>query len=224
MGNGFINNDFSAVTSVTSPIVNGGNLQISSNSLISTNANGNVIWKPNGTGTIDVQTGGTSSMTINASGIVSMPKQPYFRASRGTAVSNVTGDGTDYTIVFPTSVIDTRSMYNTGTGVCTYVEQGEYCIKVILTLSGMTSSHTSLRCYISSSGGNLDMFRCNPYNCVTAGGTFTFYCNYNLNPNLSTTSDVHLIVSGGTKVVGIAHTSGRNDNIFSGYLTHYYTS
>ena len=55
-----------------------------------------------------------------------MPLQPAFFAYNSTLRTNVTGDGTSYTIVFNTDLLDQNADYNNTTGVFTAPVTGFY--------------------------------------------------------------------------------------------------
>jgi len=55
-----------------------------------------------------------------------MPLQPAFFAYNSTLRTNVTGDGTAYTLIFNTVVLDQNSDYNNTTGVFTAPVTGYY--------------------------------------------------------------------------------------------------
>lgn len=204
---GFYDNTFTAGDSATSPIVKGGNLQISSNSLISTNTNGNIVSSVNGTGEFQVYTGATDSFRFNTTGAMRALKQPYTRSRPPSGVTDVTGDGTDYLIVFSSVSLNTGE-YNTTTGLITCSELGTYIVRVKVDLAGILSTHTSLLLYMEGVTGsntrNTNLWQCNPYKMADASGQLLICgCTQIVVSSTAMTRNVRLIVSGGTKVVDI---------------------
>jgi hypothetical protein len=79
-------------------------------------------------GTSDFVLGSASGSVITASdgGTVQKPLQPGFCATSSATISDVTGDGTCYTIVFNTESYDIGANYNNGTGIFTAPVTGKY--------------------------------------------------------------------------------------------------
>ena len=73
-----------------------------------------------------------------------MPLQPAFFAYNSTARTNVTGDGTAYTMIFNTEVLDQNSDYNNTTGVFTAPVTGFYMFFSSVSMSDVTKSNGSL--------------------------------------------------------------------------------
>jgi hypothetical protein len=68
----------------------------------------------------------TQTASISRPGITLSAHQPAFLAYVNTTVTNVTGDGTVYTIIFDTEVFDQNSDFNLGTSVFTAPYTGKY--------------------------------------------------------------------------------------------------
>lgn len=66
-------------------------------------------------------------------------------ATVGSDLTNVTGDGTLYTVIFGSEVIDSRGEYNPTTGVFTALKDGKYRFRTRLILKdiGASPAHTS---------------------------------------------------------------------------------
>jgi len=75
-----------------------------------------------GTGNIIHNTG----LTIDSTGRTLNAVQPAFAAFKSAASTNVTGDGTVYTVIFDTVYFDQGSNYNATTGVFTAPITGKY--------------------------------------------------------------------------------------------------
>lgn len=69
--------------------------------------------------------GGLVAAQINANGLI-LPLQPSFLATVTSDVTNVTGNGAAYTILFDTEVYDRNSDYAPGTGIFTAPVTGLY--------------------------------------------------------------------------------------------------
>lgn len=118
-------------------------------------------------------------------------------------VSNISGDSTNYVIIFNSTIFDQASNFNTTTGTFTAPVTGKYNISSNILLSGLLITHTGCQFQIvatartipgsiSNVGANKDVnndLSCSFSNFVdmTAGDTLT----------------MHIQISGGTKTVGI---------------------
>jgi hypothetical protein len=94
--------------------------------------------------------GTNNVMSVATSGEINYPLQPAFFAYLNTAVLNVTGDGTEYTIIYDTEVFDQNSDFNLGTSVFTAPVTGRYHIDVSSSLIGGTVM-TTVICRITTS-------------------------------------------------------------------------
>lgn len=149
---------------------------------------------------------------ISTSGYATNSAQPCFSAYLNTGVTNKTGDGTRYTVLFDTVSFDNTTSYATGTGLFTVPVTGHYIFMTSLVISGLTSSHTTGQIFINypmdnvyqnfynmSSGGLLNIQTVTPILYLTA----------------TTTIGVALTVSGGTKAVSLTGSISCN---FSGFM------
>ncbi len=160
-----------------------------------------------GTDEINDVTAGAVAHKIDSAGRNTYPKQPCFLASAG--VSNVTGDGTNYTVIFDNEQFDVASNYNPTTGIFTAPIAGKYLFRARVLLSGLLTTHTtqSLQLDVTPSVLHTVIFSSNPFT------TNTLEVSGLVNMAANDTAKVILTISGGTKVVDINATS-----YFSGML------
>lgn len=106
-----------------------------------------------------VALGTSDTFVMTDAGERTMPLQPAFSAVPSGTISNVTGDGTQYTVIFNTEIFDQTSDYNNATGIFTAAISGCYSVNCIVNLrdldSGTFTSQnseitTSNRSYISN--------------------------------------------------------------------------
>jgi len=161
-------------------------------------------------GTIAYTTGaGTLNLDIAAI--------PSFFAYRSSTASNVTGDGTAYTIVHNTEQFDTLGNFNNGTGTFTAPTNGLYCFGAQVVLGDVGVAHTSMNFYVQlGTGQTYSMAQENPGVTQSAGqltraGTVLFTMT------AGGTANVIVGVSGGTKVVDVLGDAGGGQSIFWGF-------
>lgn len=83
---------------------------------------------------------GTTFWTMTNAGERTMPTQPAFLAFNTATDTNVTGNGTVYTVICNSEVYDQNSDYNNATGVFTASVTGRYFLKGRVTLVGITAA------------------------------------------------------------------------------------
>ena len=87
--------------------------------------------------------GTTDHMVFDAAGTVTLPLQPAFLAYVGNStVNNVTGAGTDYTIIWNIEVFDQNADYNASNGIFTAPVTGRYHFDVQIKLGNYSASIT----------------------------------------------------------------------------------
>jgi len=129
-----------------------------------------------------------------------------FIANTSTTHSNVTGDGTVYTVIFDTTTANEGSNYNTSTGIFTAPVAGNYLFNTTVELTGITSAMTYAQYAIA---GTVTVY-VNAYEC-SYSGTLIVSAPLTLALAQGATVAVTIQVAGGTKVVSIAN------SFFSGF-------
>lgn len=186
------------------------NIHLETNTISTTDTNGNLVLTPNGTGDINVSTGdvnilggaasidpgaatdsyaqfnesttgkwrvgndatddsfrisqgsalGTNDRFVMTSGgNRTLPSQCAFQANVTNTINNVTGNGTNYTIIYDTEVFDIGGDFNLGTSTFTAPVTGKYMLGVQCRMIGRTTANdyaitiiTSNRNYIQRTG------------------------------------------------------------------------
>jgi len=163
-------------------------------------------------------TGGTalfnnSTTNIDSTGRYTNSVQPCFNAYLSANVTNVTGDGTTYTIAFDSEAFDNNSNFNTSTGTFTAPVTGKYLLCGVIYTSGYLVGHNRCECALVTTGttyfiGNQK----NPFSVTTLA--FSFCAIVSL--SATNTATVTVNVGGSTKDVDVNGTAGYTT--FSGYL------
>lgn len=144
---------------------------------------------------------GTNLFKVTSAGNVTQVLNAMCRAYVDNAISNVTGDGTAYTVVFDATLFDIGANFNTGTGVFTTPVAGKYQINASVTLTGLGAAHTT--CLFRIVGTNNENHLFNPFLLADAAGNATYACSVIMSVGASVSLSVLIQVTGSTKTVGI---------------------
>lgn len=172
-----------------------------------------------------VITNGANSIDLAAN--ANSPNLTGFSAYVGSAITNVTGDGTEYDVVFDTEIFDTGGNYNNTTGVYTVPVDGKYFFggKVDLRVDS-GSGGTCYNSYIIASAGSPAR---TPGIAIPTRRRASNYYGYNedissscqaiLDLSAGDTVKFTIVSFGGSKVDDIpAPAAGERSSYFFGYL------
>ena len=136
-----------------------------------------------------------------------------FNACLSNPVSNVTGDNTNYQIVFDSVIFDNNSDYNSSTGVFTAPVLGKYLFTV--TVLGQNESAASLpSVFISTTARTY--YYANNGSAFPGNNLYSYTVLADMSAN--DTAQVIFNVQGGTKTVGVyGDNSGHERTFFAGY-------
>ena len=144
--------------------------------------------------------------------------QPAFLAYPSANITNVTGDGTAYTVIWNTTSFDLDSNFNTTTGTFTAPIAGKYQFNLVINVSGMSAGTTSFVAAIVASGGITYRL---PTNVFTAGINSQDTCTGSVLINLAASETVTttVTVGGGTKTANVVgNPASTYSSHWSGYL------
>ena len=146
------------------------------------------------------------------------PLNCTFTAVRTSNLSNVTGNGTNYTVVYDSAPVNITSSYNTSTGIFTAPYAGYYMFTAGVAVSGAGPAHTTGTTVFLHNGSEAGArWIANYYVMMNSDGSASMGTVYELAQ--SDTFAVRFMVSGGTKTVGIRG-AGNGVTTFSGFLIH----
>ncbi len=162
---------------------------------------------------IDIYTGGNLAKRIDASGDITQPLQSSFLVVDGTGASNVTGDGTIYTELWPTEIYDQGGNFasNTFTAPVT----GRYFLQASVAMEQILTAHTRTLLILTTSNR---AYR-NDQIYTTASDAFdliTRTISVIADMDAGDTATVGVFAGGSTKTVDV--TADAKYNYFSGSL------
>jgi hypothetical protein len=141
-------------------------------------------------------------------GSVKVTAQPMFIAS-ANAQSNVTGDGTAYTVLWANEIVDIGSNFasNTFTAPVT----GIYEFNLTLSIKDFSADNTHMLCTLVTTGATYELASCNPYVCMEVGEDLTFSASIMSQMSATNTAYVVLQCNGTTKEIDVdpSHFSGK---------------
>lgn len=158
----------------------------------------------------------TDNLSILKTGSVTNTLQPAFLAYLSSTAVDVTGDGTNYDVVFNSEVFDQQANFNTSTGVFTAPVTGRYQFNASIYLLGLTASHTQATVYLRTSNRDyITLF--NGANIRDSSNQAFIPIAMLCDMDASDTAYIRVTVSNGTKVVDIPGGS-TSASFFSGNL------
>lgn len=155
--------------------------------------------------------GTNNVMSVDTAGAINYPLQPAFLATSNTQ-SNVTGDGTVYTILYDNTIFDQGTNFSSPT--FTAPVTGRYQINVTTQSFNYTVAHTASNVIIVASNRSVTINGGNFFNQASPAAILKVSGSILIDMDAADTCSVTLTVSNGTKVIGINPTQ----TTFSGFL------
>jgi hypothetical protein len=159
---------------------------------------------------LQISGGTTPSIVIDANGHVTMPAQSAFLVKPSGNLSNVTGDGTNYDVVFATEIIDRNADFSSAT--FTAPVTGIYAFHAILEIEGVTDSHTQCVAFFPASNRTYYIKNDDGGNYHASGGLYMNFSAF-IDMDANDTVTLQLDFRNGSKVVDIS-----SNSFWGGYL------
>lgn len=163
-----------------------------------------------------------SAFVCDKNGIITKPLQSAFMAYLNADATDVTGNGTLYTVVFNAEKFDQNSDFNTGTGVFTAPVTGHYFFHTSVRPInlGATTDYVGTLVIGGTSAWNYELWHIDPTNIDPAGGA---YLNMNgtcfVPMTAGDTAHVAVVCTGvGADTVDIDGNAGTGITYFGGWL------
>ena len=167
---------------------------------------------------------GTAGQVLTSNGAAALPTfqtittpaATSFTAFASAILSNVTGDGTFYLVIFNSTSRNDSTIYNTGTGLVTVNRTGLWLFNTTLDQRGFLSTHTDGTILFEVNGGTqYSVVQGNPFSQVGSSARLIQGGSSLIALTSGDTVSVRYQVSGGTKVVDVAGAASRISS-FSG--------
>lgn len=139
---------------------------------------------------------------MTSAGQQTLPLQPNFMVFLDSSLSNVTGDGTTYTVIFDTEAYDQGSNFNLATGTFTAPVTGTYQFSVGIFFTGLGALFTDGRIVGNGSAFTFQPSRGN-YGVMQSGGNLVQGGSFTLKMTAADTMQIQVNVSGSTKTIGL---------------------
>jgi C1q domain-containing protein len=159
-----------------------------------------------------------TSITVGAGGEITYPLQPAFFATLSADVTDATGDGTQYNVLWNTEALDQGSDFNTSTGTFTAPVTGLYSFTSCITAAQIGALHTGGIWRFIATGFQYRCVNINPM-VIANGGFISQTISGIFKMTAGDTMNTQIIISNSTKTVDIAWGSASSvQSWFSGYL------
>lgn len=162
--------------------------------------------------------GTTDTFVVTAAGEITKPLQSAFLAVLSSDITDVTGDGTTYTVVWDTEVFDQNSDFD-GTSTFTSPVTARYRFDTGARLEDIAAAHNNLDYQIATSNRTYRPIGMNPGLVKDSGNAMVSCATLLCDMDAADTCQIRILVTGSTKVINIGSVSAADPRSwFSGNL------
>ena len=154
------------------------------------------------------------SIVVSAAGEAINTEQPAFLATPSSALTDVTGDDTNYTVVFATEIFDQNADFD-ATSTFTASVTGRYDLATGIRMTGILSTHTLVQISIVTSNRTYLIGEGSAFGMMSVGTGLTIASKILADMDAADTATVLLDIANGTKVIDLDNGS----TFFSGQLS-----
>ena len=155
---------------------------------------------------------------VTLAGKVTNATLPAFLVGVGTTVSDVTGDGTTYDIIFDTEIFDQNANHNPASGIFTAPVTGRYLLSCSVDLRDLAAAHNGQQVHIITSNRFYGTVYQYPSGANPNVPNAAFSVNSLCDMDAGDTAFVRIYVEGGTKIVDVYGNATHPYTRFSGHL------
>lgn len=159
-------------------------------------------------------TEGDQVCNVTNAGEWTYPQQPTFLAQPNGNLDNVTGDGTEYSVVWATEIYDIGGNFSSTQFVAPIA--GKYSFRVNLGVHDI-GAHSSFELRLLTSAREYQLFALDPSNC-DYGGFLWANGTQEVELAASETAEIVLDIAGSTKTIDINGAAAQGISYFSGRL------
>lgn len=145
----------------------------------------------------------STALTVTSGGAMQLPLNSIVLADKTSSTANVTGDGTDFQVIFPTVRTQQGSSYNNATGLFTAATAGVFLIAGFVTFGAIGTGMTLGGVFIKINSLKYACFGCSPLASRDANLNLALPFQQMFYLAAGDTAAIIASISGGTKTVSI---------------------
>jgi hypothetical protein len=166
----------------------------------------------------NIGTSASIGTNLDVTGTAAFDGHALVLAYKSSTTANLTGDGTSYTVIYDSEVVDVGSDFNTTTGVFTAPTTGKYQVNARVKFDTVAAGHTFGIMTINTSNRTYVEDIPNPANSRNSSNDFTYNMSQIVDMDASDTLSISVNIFNSTKTIGITGHATQNPTAISIYL------